>query len=190
MAQQTTLDGILEAISGDELLREAHRAHFLPGTNQNTEVNGRHVDAPVVTSQQTNPDLVSQIGQSGGRPSLAVHSLQSGGTNSHHHAGVNVNPSVIYASWEIVTLLLQEPQDEGTINSGGHRLGIQQAGQQLESHNDHVQPQVRNPTSHSFDPDVFDDEDDNTFVAQGVIHRISGEAFSPYPEQGQQDGDA
>ena len=68
-----------------------------------------------------------------------------------------------------MTLLLQETQDEGAINSGGHHLGIQHAGQQLESNTDHVQPQVSNPTSHSFDPDVFDDEDDNTFVAQGVI---------------------
>ena len=32
-----------------------------------------------------------------------------------------------------------------------------------------MQPQVSNPTSHSFDPDVFDDEDGNTFVAQGII---------------------
>ena len=32
-----------------------------------------------------------------------------------------------------------------------------------------MQPQVSNPTSHSFDPDVFNDEDNNTFVAQGVI---------------------
>ena len=61
----------------------------------------------------------------------------------------------MYVSWEIVTLLLQETQDEGAINSGGHQLGIQHAGQQLESNNDHVQPQVGNPTSHNFDPDVF-----------------------------------
>ena len=94
MAQQTTLDCILEAISDDESLREALRAHFLPGTNQNTEVDGRHMDAPVVTSQQTNPDLASQIGQSGGRPALAAHSLQSGGTNSHHRAGAYDNPLV------------------------------------------------------------------------------------------------
>ena len=40
------------------------------------------------------PDLASQIGQSGGRPALAAHSLQSGGTNSHHRAGANVNPLV------------------------------------------------------------------------------------------------
>ena len=77
--------------------------------------------------------------------------------------------SVIYASWEIVTLLLEETQDEGAINSGGHQLRIQHAGQQLELNNDHVQSQVSNPASHSFDPDIFDDEDDNTFVAQGVI---------------------
>ena len=62
MAQQTTLDFILEAISGDESLREALRAHFLPSTNQNTEVDGLHVDAPIVTNQQRNPDLASQIG--------------------------------------------------------------------------------------------------------------------------------
>ena len=68
-----------------------------------------------------------------------------------------------------MTLLLQETQDEGAINSGGHQLRIQHAGQQLELNNDHVQSQVSNPASHSFDPDVFDDEDDNTFVAQGVI---------------------
>ena len=105
MAQQTTLDGILKAISGDELLREALLAYFPLGKNQNTEVDGRLVDAPVVTSQQTNPDLASQIGQSGGRPALAAHSLQSGGTNSHHRAGANVNPLVSQiASWEIVTL--------------------------------------------------------------------------------------
>ena len=94
MAQQTTLDCILEAISDDESLREALCAHFPPGTNQNTEVDGRHMDAPVVTSQQTNPDLASQIGQSGGRPALAAHSLQSGGTNSHHRAGAYDNPLV------------------------------------------------------------------------------------------------
>ena len=94
MAQQTTLDCILEAISGDDSLRETLRAHFLPGTNQNTEVDRQHVDAPIVTSQQTNPDLASQIGQSGGRPALAAHSLQSGGTNSHHRAGANVNSLV------------------------------------------------------------------------------------------------
>ena len=89
MAQQTMLDGILEAVSGDELLREALRAHFLPGTKHNTEVDDRHVDAPVGTSQQTNPDLASQIGQSGGRPALAAHSLQSGGTNSYDISTIN-----------------------------------------------------------------------------------------------------
>ena len=94
MTQQTILDGILEAVSGDESLREALWAHFLHSTNQNTEKDGRHVDAPVVISQQTNPDLASQIGQSGGRPALAAHSLQSGGTNSHHRTGANVNPLV------------------------------------------------------------------------------------------------
>ena len=77
--------------------------------------------------------------------------------------------SVTYTSWEIVTLPLQETQDEGAINSDGHQLEIQQAGQHLESNNDHVQPQVSNPASHSFDPNIFDDEDDNTFVARGVI---------------------
>ena len=59
MAQQRTLDGILEAISGDESLREALLAYFLPGKNQNTKVDWRHVDAPVVISQRTNPDLAS-----------------------------------------------------------------------------------------------------------------------------------
>ena len=89
-----------------------------------------------------------------------------------------------------MTLLLQETQNEGAINSDGHQLGIQHAGQQLESNNDHVKPQVGNPTSQNFDPDVFDNEDDNAFVAQGVITEyLHGKAFSSYPEQGQQDGD-
>ena len=42
-------------------------------------------------------------------------------------------------------------------------------GKQLESNNDHMQPQISNPTSLNFDPDLFYNEDDNTFVAQGVI---------------------
>ena len=41
MAQQTMLDCLLEAISDDESLREALRAHFLPGMSQNTEVDRR-----------------------------------------------------------------------------------------------------------------------------------------------------
>ena len=106
MAQQTTLDCILEAISGDESLREALWAHFLPGTNQNTEVDGQHVDAPIVTSQETNPYLASQIGQSGGGLHwLRTHSNQAALTATIVLVPMLTHWSVIYASWEIVTLL-------------------------------------------------------------------------------------
>ena len=133
-----------------------------------------------MTSQQTNPDLASQIGQSGGTPAwLRTRSNQAAPTATIALVPMLTHWSVIYAIREMVTLPLQETQDEGAINSGGYQLGIQHARQQLDSNNDHVQPQVSNPTSHSFDPD----EDDNTFVAQRVI-------TESYPEQGQQDGDA
>ena len=162
MAQQTTLNCILEAISDDDSLKEALWAHFLPGTNQNTKVDGRHVDSSVVTSQQTNPDLASQIGQSGGGPGLPAHSLQSGSTNSHHRAVANVNPLVSHIRQLGNSDPVQETQDEGAINSGGHQLEIQHAGKQLEPNNDHMQPQISNPTSLNFDPDLFYNEDDNT----------------------------
>ena len=142
MAQQTTLNCILEAISDDDSLREALRVHFLPGTNQNTKVDGRHVDSSVVTSQQTNPDLASQIGQSGGGPALPAHSLQSGGTNSHHRAGANVNPLVSHIRQLGNSEPVQETQDEGAINSGGHQLEIQHAGCSIVTESARTQAKV------------------------------------------------
>ena len=38
----------------------------------------------------------------------------------------------------------------------------------MELNNDHMQLQVSNPTSHRFDPNIFDYEEDNTFVDQRV----------------------
>ena len=138
--------------------------------NQNTEVDGRHMVVPVVTSQETNLIwYLILVNQEGGLHRLRTHSNQAALTATIALVPMLTHWSVIYASWEIVILPLREAQDKGAINSGGHQLGIQQAGQHLESNNDHVQRQISNPTSHSVDPNVFDDEDDNTFVAQGLI---------------------
>ena len=95
MAKQTTLENILEAISGDESLRDALRAHFLPSPNQNARVEGQHVNAPVTAPQQANPELATQTYQSGSNnPVLAAQTHQSGNTNSHQRAGVNNNQLV------------------------------------------------------------------------------------------------
>ena len=92
MTQRTTLDTILEAISNDESLSNALREHFLPSPSQNTGVGGQHVGTG--TGAQINPELATQMYQSGSEPVLAAHMLQSGNTNSQQCAGVDHNPLV------------------------------------------------------------------------------------------------
>ena len=62
--QRTTLEQILEAISGDKLLSNALRAHLLPNPSHNTGVGGQHVGTdhqPGMEAQQTNPELATQM---------------------------------------------------------------------------------------------------------------------------------
>ena len=94
MTQPTVLENILEAISSNESLRDALRAHFLPSLNQNTRVGRQHVDAPITATQQTNPELPMQMYQSGSNTALAAQMHQSGNANSHRWVGVNDNPLV------------------------------------------------------------------------------------------------
>ena len=169
--QQTALEKILETLSGDESLREALRTHLLPSPNQNTGESGRHVRTslpPGTGVQQTNPALATRMYQSGDNPVLAAQTHQSGNTNSQQRAGVNDNPLVSHIrQLGNSNHTLQETHGDDTIGSGEHQL---EAGQQLgASDNAHVQQQQGNSAPHNFDPDMFDSEDDNTFVAQGVV---------------------
>ena len=185
MTQRTALEKIIEAISSDEGLSNALREHLLPSPSQNTDVGGQPVGTshqPGTGVQQTNPDLVTQTYQSGNNPALAAHTHQSGrepalaahthqsgNTNSHQRAGVNDNPL--------------EAHDVDPTRSGEQQFEADHAGQQLVTNdNAQVQQQVVITAPHTFDPDVVDTEDDNTFVAQGVITEYL-EKLSPYPEQ-------
>ena len=70
--------------------------HLLPNPSQYTIVEGQHVRNvhPGTGTQQTNPELATQMYQSGSKPVLAAPALQSGDTNSQQRAGVNYNPLV------------------------------------------------------------------------------------------------
>ena len=57
-------------------------AHLLPNPSQYTVVEGQHVRNVHPGTQQTNPELATQMYQSGSKPALAAPALQSGDTNS------------------------------------------------------------------------------------------------------------
>ena len=91
------MDSILEAILNDELLSNALVGTF---ATQSEPVHrcgrtAREKRPPRNrNSQQTNPELATQMYQSGSKPALAAPALQSGDTNSQQRAGVNYNPLV------------------------------------------------------------------------------------------------
>ena len=101
MTQQTALDSILAAIWNHELLGNAFVGTF---ATQSEPVHPAVVEGqagelvrkvhPATGIQQTNPELATQMYQSGSEPALAAPALQSGDTNSQQRAGVNYNPLV------------------------------------------------------------------------------------------------
>ena len=182
MTQEIGLENILEAIAGDDRLRDALRARLLPSSNQNTGSGQQHVsigNPPGAGAHQAgtvDPALATQMYQSGDEPALAAQSHQSGNStssaNSQHDAGA-INPLVsqTHQSGNSDPTLLEnyQAQDE-TINSGEHQLDAHHTEHQLEiNHSGHVHPQGVSATLHSFDPESLVTEDDNTFVAQEVI---------------------
>ena len=98
MTQWTTFGRILEAIWNDESLSNALWAHLLPSPSQNTSVRGQDIGNIHPGTQQTNPELVTQMYQSGSKPVLAAYTLQSSNTNSQQCTGVDDNPLVSHIS--------------------------------------------------------------------------------------------
>ena len=98
MTQQTALDSILETIWNHELLSNAFVGTFATQSKpvHPAIVEGQHVRNvhPGTGIQQTNPELATQMYQSGTKPALAAPALQSGDTNSQLCAGVDYNPLV------------------------------------------------------------------------------------------------
>ena len=146
---------------------------MLPNPSHNTGVEGQHVGTyhqPVTEAQQTNPELTTQMYQSGSDPALAAHTHQSDNTNSQQRASVNDNPLVSHIrQLRNSDPALQETHGDDPTGSGERQFEAHHAGQQLGANdNDHVQQMVIT-IPHTFDPEMIDAEDDNTFVAQGVI---------------------
>ena len=101
---------------------------------------------------------------------MAAHTHQSGNTNSQQCAGVNDNPLVSHLrQLGNSDPALQETHGDDPAGSSDQQFEAHHAGQQLGANdNTHMQQMVIT-TPHTFDPEMIDAEDDNTFVTQGVI---------------------
>ena len=71
-------------------------AQTLQSGNTNSQQCAGVKDYPLVSHvcQLGDPELATQMCQSGSKPALAAQTLQSGNTNSQQRAGVNGNPLV------------------------------------------------------------------------------------------------
>lgn len=123
--------------------------------------------------------------QSGRDPTLAAHTHQSGKTNSQPHAGINDNPLVSHIrQLGNINPALQETHGDNPIGSGEQQFEANHAGKQLGANDNAHMQQVITTAPHTFDPEMIDAEDDNTFVTQGVITEYLEKHFvSLYPEQ-------
>ena len=90
--------------------------------------------------------------------------------------------SVIYASWGNGNPVLQETHDDDPTGSGEQQINANHAGQQLgASDNAHMRQVI---TTHSFDPEMIDAEDNNTYICcSGSNNGIFRKTLSPDPEQ-------
>lgn len=81
MAQQSTLENILEAVSGDNSLREALLSRLVPGMAENSDFRSQHVssDSPPFQSRQYFPAFGTQMYQTGSlHTPLVTQMCQSG----------------------------------------------------------------------------------------------------------------
>ena len=92
--QRIALENILEAISSDELLIDPFREHLCRYFDPVQTIQNTGVRQDVVNSRMENPELATQMYQSGNKPALTAQTLQSGNTNSQQRADVNGNPLV------------------------------------------------------------------------------------------------